>query len=224
MFLVEDHASFRQSMAMVLEAEGVFEVVGQAGTIAEACSAIKTMKKSRKKRKGVDLGALDLNLPDGEGVDLIAEFRKLSPQFAALVLTASFDESEHARAIESGAAAVLNKMADLDEIVDSMKRLGAGETLMSAGELTKMLRRAASDRDSERRARDRRDGFTKREMQVLATLSEGKSNKEIAEELRISVDTERTHMVNILNKLGAHSRLQALIFAARKGIIKIERE
>lgn len=215
-FLVEDHSSFRQSLAMMFGMEEGFEVAGQAGSLAEARKAIT-------KLGDVDLAVLDLNLPDGEGMDLIAEFRERNPEFAALILTASIDRAEHARAVEAGAGAVLHKAADLDEIVESLKRLSNGETLIPPEELVELIRLANQDREQERKVKENIERLTRREIQVLKSLADGLSNKDIAESLHMSVDTERTHMVNILNKLGAHSRLQALVFAARYGIVEIKR-
>lgn len=216
--LVEDHSSFRQSMAMIFGMEEDFEVAGQAGSLAEARKVASKLADDE-----IDLGVLDLNLPDGEGMDLIAEFRERNPEFAALVLTASLDRAEHARAVEAGAGAVLHKTADLDEIVESLRRLSTGETLIPPEELVEMIRLASHDREQERKVRENIERLTRRETQVLQALSDGKSNREIADHLHMSVDTERTHMVNILNKLGAHSRLQALVFAARYGIVEIKR-
>jgi two-component system nitrate/nitrite response regulator NarL len=84
-----------------------------------------------------------------------------------------------------------------------------------------MLRLAGESREEEREARARIGQLTRREIQVLEALAGGLTNKEIAERLHMSVDTERTHMMNILNKLGVHSRLQALLFAARYGLIEL---
>ncbi|MDQ3508191.1 MAG: response regulator transcription factor [Actinomycetota bacterium] len=217
-FLVEDHSSFRQSLAMMFDMEDGFEVAGQAGSLAEARKVASKLAED-----DIDLGVLDLNLPDGEGMDLIAEFRERNPEFAALILTASLDRAEHARAVEAGAGAVLHKAADLDEIVEYLKRLSEGETLIPPEELVEMIRLANQDREQERKVKENIERLTRREIQVLEALSDGLSNKGIAEYLHMSVDTERTHMVNILNKLGAHSRLQALVFAARYGLVEIKR-
>ena len=217
-FLVEDHSSFRQSLAMMFDMEDGFEVAGQAGSLAEARKVASKLAED-----DIDLGVLDLNLPDGEGMDLIAEFRERNPEFAALILTASLDRAEHARAVEAGAGAVLHKAADLDEIVEYLKRLSEGETLIPPEELVEMIRLANQDREQERKVKENIERLTRREIQVLEALSDGLSNKGIAEYLHMSVDTERTHMGNILNKLGAHSRLQALVFAARYGIVEIKR-
>ena len=211
--LVEDHASFRQTLAFVFDREPGFEVVAQAGSLAEARQVVDGLE--------VDLGVMDLSLPDGEGIELIKDLREANPHFAALVLTASLDRAEHARAAESGAAGILHKSAGVDEIMDATRRLGEGETLLSQEELIALLRLAGQSREEEREARASIEQITPREKEVLQALGEGLSNKEIAARLHVSVDTERTHMMNILNKLGVHSRLQALLFAARHGLVEI---
>ena len=211
--LVEDHASFRQTLAFVFDREPEFEVVAQAGSLAEARKVMDVLK--------VDLGVIDLALPDGEGIELIKDLREVNPNFTALVLTASLDRAEHARAVESGAAGILHKSAGVDEILDATRRLGEGETLLSQEELIALLRLAGQSREEEREAHASIEQITLREREVLQALGEGLSNKEIAAKLHVSVDTERTHMMNILNKLGVHSRLQALLFAARHGLIEI---
>jgi DNA-binding NarL/FixJ family response regulator len=211
--LVEDHASFRQTLALVFDQQPEFEVVAQAGTLAEARLAMDGSE--------VDLGVIDLTLPDGEGTELIGELREANQLFAALVLTASLDRTEHARAVEAGAAGVLHKSADVDAILDATRRLGEGETLLSEEELLALLRLAGQNREEEVEARASIEQITPREKEVLQKLAKGLSNKEIAAKLHMSVDTERTHMMNILNKLGVHSRLQALVFAARHGLVEI---
>ncbi len=211
--LVEDHASFRQTLAFVFDRETEFEVVAQAGSLAEARQVIDGLE--------VDLGVMDLSLPDGEGIELIKDLREANPYFAALVLTASLDRAEHARAVESGAAGILHKSLGVDEIMDATRRLGEGETLLTQEELIALLRLAGQSREEEREARASIEQITPREREVLQALAEGLSNKEIAAKLHVSVDTERTHMMNILNKLGVHSRLQALLFAARHGLVEI---
>ena len=211
--LVEDHASFRQTLAYVFDQQPDFQVVAQAGTLAEARRAMDGLE--------VDLGVIDLTLPDGEGTELIAELREVNPEFAALVLTASLDRTEHARAVEAGAAGILHKSADVDTILDATRRLGEGETLLSEAELVELLRLAGQLREEEVEARASIEQITPREREVLQSLAEGLSNKEIAAKLHMSVDTERTHMMNILNKLGVHSRIQALVFATRHGLVEI---
>jgi len=211
--LVEDHTSFRQTLAYLFDQQPDFRVVAQAGTLVEARRAMEGSE--------ADLGVIDLSLPDGEGTGLIAELRDANADFAALVLTASLDRANHARAVEAGAAGVLHKSADVDVILDATRRLGEGETLFSQEELVELLRLAGQNREEELEARVSIEQITPREREVLRSLAEGLSNKEIAAKLHMSVDTERTHMMNILNKLGVHSRIQALLFAARHGLVEI---
>jgi DNA-binding NarL/FixJ family response regulator len=213
--LVDDHASFRQTLAFVFDQQPDFEVVAQAGSLAEARRVLEGLEGE------ADLGVIDLSLPDGEGTDLIKDLREANEDFAALLLTASLDRTDHARAVEAGAAGVVHKSADVDEILDATRRISEGETLLSPEELVEMLRIASQDREEEREARANIEQLTRREREVLQALSEGLTNKEIAERLHMSVDTERTHMMNILSKLGVHSRLQALLFAARYGLVEI---
>lgn len=219
-FIVEDHASFRQSLAMLLQHEDDFEVVGQAGSLEEARSFLESLDGNSN---GPSVGLLDLNLPDGDGTEIIGDFQAVNSEFAALILTASVEDIEHARAIEAGASGVLHKTSGVDEILDSLRLLARGESLMDQAQILKMVQLAARFRREKLRNEENAARLTKREMQVLTALAGGKSNKEIAEDLRISVDTERTHMFNILGKLGAHSRLQALVVAVQMGLIDIER-
>lgn len=112
--LVEDHASFRQAMAFLIEREPGFKVVAQAASLSEA---------RRLLTEDVDVALVDLRLPDGSGVEFIKDFRKLKPEGIALVLSATMDPRHSVLAVEAGAAEVLHKTADLAEIVGAMKRL-----------------------------------------------------------------------------------------------------
>jgi two-component system nitrate/nitrite response regulator NarL len=213
-FLVEDHASFRQALAFMFEREGEFAVAGQAGSLAEARSFL------RKSPDGFDVAVVDLALPDGDGFGLIAELSS-RPDIMTLVLSASLEPSRFARAVEAGASGVLHKSAPIGEIVDAVRRLRSGEALLSPAEVVEMLRMVSRRRQEEYEARRAIEKLTPREKQVLMALSEGLDSKDIAEKLHITVETERTHMVNILGKLDVHSRLQALVFAARHGLVEI---
>ncbi|MEY2536082.1 MAG: hypothetical protein QOF29_3992, partial [bacterium] len=114
--LVEDHAAVREAIAVAFERETGFEVVGQAGSLTEA----------RTMLSGVDVAVLDLGLPDGDGIDLIPELRERNDDALALVLSASLDPAVMARAMEHGAAAALDKMAQLAEVVETVRGLRAG--------------------------------------------------------------------------------------------------
>ena len=212
--LVEDHASFRQALAFMFEREKEFVVTGQAGTLAEAHAFI------RKARDGLDVAVVDLGLPDGDGFELIEELSS-RPDVTTLVLSASLEPARFAQAVEAGASGVLHKSAAIGEIVDAVRRLRSGEALLSPAEVIEMLRMVSRRRQEEYEAKKAIEKLTPREKQVLQALAEGLDSKDIAGKLHITIETERTHMVNILNKLDVHSRLQALVFAARHGLVEI---
>ena len=209
--LVEDHVAVRQAIAALFKREADFEVVRQANSLAQARSMLD----------GVDIAIVDLGLPDGWGGDLIAELHARNPRSQTLVLSASLDRAEIARAIESGAAGVLDKTARLDEVVSAVRRLRAGEALVPIDELVELLGLAARRREPERDDRGVIESLTARERQVLQALFEGLDSQQIAERLHITVRTERNHVASILAKLGVHSRLQALVFALRYDIVEI---
>jgi PAS domain S-box-containing protein len=211
--LVEDHASLRQAVAAVFDREPGFAVVGQAGSLAEARGMLEE----------ADLAVVDLTLPDGHGEALIKEMREVNPRAQALVLSAYPDRAEVARAVESGAAGVLHKSAGVDEVVDAARRLMAGETLMPLEEVVEMLRFAGSRREKEHGARQAISRLTPREKEVLDAVAEGLDGKGISERLHISLRTERNHMASILAKFGVNSRLQALVFALRHGVVNVDR-
>jgi DNA-binding NarL/FixJ family response regulator len=213
--LVEDHASFRQALAFMLDREPGFEVVEQAGSISEARAL------DWKALENVEVAIVDLALPDGDGLDLIEDFSSSQPRTTTLVLSASLEPGRFARAVEAGASGVLHKSTPINEIVDAVRKLSAGEALLSPTEVVEMLRLVGRERQEELTARQAVERLTPREREVLQALAEGLESREIAEKLNVTVETERTHMVNILHKLGVHSRLQALVFAARHGVVQI---
>ena len=209
--LVEDHVSFRDAFASLFDREPDFSVSGEAGSLAETRTILD----------GVDVAIVDLNLPDGYGGDLIKEMREANPHAMALVLSASFDRADIARAVESGAAGVLHKSVGIDEVMEAVRRLKAGKSLMPPEEVVELLRYAGSSREQEREARQAIAELTPREREVIQALSEGLDGKEIAQKLNISPPTERNHMASILTKLEVHSRLQALVFALRYGVVDV---
>jgi DNA-binding NarL/FixJ family response regulator len=212
--LVEDHASFRQALAFMLEREPGFEVAGQVGSLAEA------RQLNGEVLENVEVAIVDLALPDGDGLELIEDFSS-QPRMTTLVLSASLEPGRFARAVEAGASGVLHKSTPIKDIVEAVQMLRAGEALLSPAEVVEMLRLVGRERQEELAARQAVERLTPREKEVLEALAEGLESKEIAEKLNVTVETERTHMVNILHKLGVHSRLQALVFAARYGVVRI---
>ena len=156
-----------------------------------------------------------------DGLELIEDFSSREPQITSLVLSASHEPGRFARSVEAGAAGVLHKATPLKEIVEAVRQLKAGEALLSPAEIFDMLRIVGRERQEQKAAREAIQRLTPREIDVLKALAEGLESREIAEKMNITVETERTHMVNILHKLGVHSRLHALVFAVRHGIVEI---
>jgi PAS domain S-box-containing protein len=211
--LVEDHVAVREAFSSAFARDPRFQVVGEAGSLAEAHLLLA----------GVDVAIVDLGLPDGSGGELIAQLRVASPRAEALVLSASLDRSDIVRAVGCGAAGILHKTARLEEIVDTVLRLRAGEPLLSVDETVQLLREGARLREREHDDRAAIALLTRRERDVLRALAEGHGTQKIAALLHISVATERNHVTHILEKLGVHSQLQALVLAASYGVVQIGR-
>ena len=165
------------------------------------------------------MAIIDLVLPDGDGSDLIAELRDVNPNAQALVLSANVDRSAAARAVEKGAAGVLSKITHLHEVVDAVRRLLAGETLIPLDEVVELLRFAGRERERELDERRLIETLTAREREVLQLLADGLDGPAMAARLYISPRTQRNHVANILGKLRVHSQLQAVIFGLRHGIV-----
>jgi PAS domain S-box-containing protein len=214
--LVEDHATLREALVSTFEQdEKGFEVVGQAGSLAEARRMLAEGEQQ------IDVAVIDLGLPDGFGGDLIKDLREAYPQAQALVLSVALDRAQIARAVEAGAAGVMHKRAHLNEVVEAVRRLRRGETLLPLEEVVELLRFAGSRREEEHKARRAIEKLTPREIEVLQALAEGLDSEGIADKLHIALRTERNHMANILTKLELHSQLQALVFALRHGVVEI---
>jgi DNA-binding NarL/FixJ family response regulator len=209
--LVEDHTAVRQAIAAAFAHDAGFDVVGQAASLAEA----------REMLDGVDVAVIDLGLPDGFGADLIDALHAVNPHAQALVLSATVDQHDVARAIQRGAAGVLDKTAHLDEVVEVVRRLRAGETLLALDEVVELLRFAGRQQEQERQHREAIARLTPREREVLQALGDGLDSQQIAARLHISVRTERNHVASILAKLGVHSQLQAVLFGLRYDVIKL---
>jgi DNA-binding NarL/FixJ family response regulator len=211
--LVEDHASYCEMLAFVFDGESEFKVVAQAGSLAEARSMLE----------GIDLAIVDLELPDGDGTDLIGALRTVNPDVAVLVLTANTEREVHARAVQAGAAGVLHKSVHIKDIIGAARRVVAGEIILSADKALELLRVAGRSRELAYKAWQAIEQLTPREQEVLQALAEGLSDQEIAERLHVSTGTVRNHFVNIFKKLGVHSRVQALVFAVSYGLVEISR-
>jgi DNA-binding NarL/FixJ family response regulator len=153
-------------------------------------------------------------LSDAESARSILELRRSS---SARALTAMRSPGPSTVAPPG----VLNKAVHLDEVVGAVRRLRAGETLLPLAEVVDLIRYAGSQRQQEYEARKTIARLTGREVEVLRGLAEGLDSQGVADRLHITVRTERNHVASILSKLGVHSRLQAVVFAARHGLVEI---
>jgi DNA-binding NarL/FixJ family response regulator len=213
--LVDDHASTREPLAFMLEQEPDLTVVSQAGTLAEARSSIADLGDR------VDLAIVDLGLPDGSGEELIPELRATSPGAASLVLTHFSDRERLARAVGAGASGVMHKSASVEEVMDAVRLLYQGEQLLSYRDVMEALQVLDQERRRERETGRSYEQLTVRELEVLQALADGLSDRDIAERFSVGTATVRTHVTNILAKLDASSRLQALVTGIRLGIVSI---
>ena len=221
--LVDDHASLLESLAFMFEQDQDFAVVGEAKSLQEARDVLHTLAGVSGGPRSVDVAVVDMSLPDGEGTTLIGDLRATDPDCAVLILSGVEDPVQLARAAEAGVAGIMHKSAGTRDIINAARRLAAGEKLIPPGELFEMLRLAAYQRERDHAALAAIGRLTPREREVLQALAEGSDDHEIAGQLYVSAGTVRTHVANILAKLGAASRLQALVLAAQYGAVKIGR-
>jgi len=214
--VVDDHDTFRDPLAFMLEREPDLTVVARPRSLTGAREVLGSAELV------VDVAIVDLNLPDGSGTDLIKYLRGSQPRAKALVLSAISEQRYLAEAIEAGAAGVMHKSAPMSDLVEAVRRLAVGEQLLTQQEVIEALRFTVRVRESNREAQLAIDKLTPREREVLQALAEGWSDREIAMRLHVGVGTVHSHVTNILSKLEVSSRLQALVFAVRHGVVTIE--
>ena len=202
--VVDDHEVLSGSLALVVDAESDMESVGVAGDLAEA--------RRRVADRHPDVILLDRRLPDGDGIEAIAELRELCPDMKVVVLTASDTDQVLVQAIEAGASGFLSKSRGLGEVIGAVRAAAAGEAVISGEMLSRLLPKLT-------RSGGPTVELTPREQDVLELLAEGKSNAAIAQSLFVSVHTVRNHVANLSAKLGAHSKLEALSIAVRRGLL-----
>jgi len=202
--VVDDHEVLSGSLALVVDAEADMESVGVARDLAEA--------RRRVAERHPDVILLDRRLPDGDGIEAIAELRALSPDMKVVVLTASDTDQVLVQAIEAGASGFLSKSRGLGEVIGAVRAAAAGEAVISGEMLSRLLPKLT-------RSGGPTVELTPREQDVLELLAEGKSNAAIAQSLFVSVHTVRNHVANLSAKLGAHSKLEALSIAVRRGLL-----
>jgi two-component system nitrate/nitrite response regulator NarL len=209
--LVEDHLLVAEGLAAMLNATGDLKVVGRAATGAEADRLAFHQQP--------DVVVIDSHLPDAGGADVAGRIRERQPRVAIVFLSADESEAAMIAAVRAGACAYLPKSRATADVVEAVRRAAQGEMLIPAAQLARLLARSHEmARDDEERRR-LLDSLTRREQEVLALIAEGLDNRAIAAELGIGFTTVRGHVQNILEKLDAHSKLEALACAARYGLL-----
>ncbi|ANZ38054.1 DNA-binding response regulator [Lentzea guizhouensis] len=199
--LVEDHDMVAEAIGLALERAGI-EVVARAATVAAALADIR--------RTGPDVVLLDRRLPDGDGTTLIPQ---LSATTRVLVLTGEATASIAARVAEAGGAGLILKSARLDELVEAVERVAAGEVVFDQKLLGGVLERLSG------RVRFAGSTLTAREQQTLQLLAGGAGTDQISATLGVARNTARNHVQRVLDKLGASSKLEAVSIARREGLL-----
>ncbi len=215
--LVEDHASFRQVLAFMLGQDQDFEVVAQSGTLAEA----RRVLDGRDGKDRIEAAVIDLALPDGNGTELVGDLSGHNPSMTVLVLSATLNRENLTKAVQAGADGVLDKLAGVGEIVGELRRLSAGAALPSQQQVLEAFLSIDHQHDPDAYERTALGSITPREREMLRALAEGLNSVELAERLGMTAEEERAHVANVITKLGARSRLQALAVAARLGIVEV---
>ncbi len=202
-FLLDDHEVVRRGVRELLEAEDDLEVVGEAETAELALARIPPTRP--------DVALLDVRLPDGDGVEVCREIRSRHPEVACVMLTSFSDDEALLQAVMAGAAGYLLKQIRGTDIVDAVRRAGAGASLLDPAVTARLLEQfRAPSADDERLAR-----LTAQERRILMLIADGLTNRQIAGEMHLAEKTVKNYVSNVLAKLGMERRTQAAVFAAR---------
>ncbi|MGW7444047.1 response regulator [Kitasatospora sp. NPDC054795] len=203
-FLLDDHEVVRRGVRDLLEAEPDMEVVGEAGTCAQALARVPALRP--------DVAVLDVRLPDGDGVTVCRDLRDRMPGLACLMLTSFDDDDALLDAIMAGAAGYVLKQVKGTELVGAVRTVASGQSMLDPATTRKLLE---SLRHHEENATDSAlAGLTPREREILALVGEGRTNRQIGQELYLAEKTVKNHVSRLLAKLGVERRLQAAVIAA----------
>lgn len=198
---VDDHPMLREGIAAVLANEDDLVLVAEASNGREAVEQFRTHRP--------DVTLMDVQMPEGNGIDAIVKIREEFPDARIIVLTTYTGDAQAARAFKAGAAGYLLKNMVRKELIDTIRMVHAGKKKIPA-EIAVEMAQHHSD-----------DALTEREIQVLREVAAGNANKMVAQLLHVSEETVKAHMKSILSKLGANDRTHAVTIAVRRGIIEI---
>ncbi len=213
-FLAEDHQIVAEGLVSLLETYPDIEVLGWVPSVAEAVQAAREW--------GPDVALLDFRLADGTGAQAAAGIREVSPRTALVFLSADATEESLIAAVEAGAAGYLIKSSGADDVALAVRRASEGEMLIPADQLAGLLVRSRKRSQEQRERGQLRESLTSRELEVLALMVEGSDNRALANQLGVSYATARTHVRNVLQKIGARSKLEAVVKASELGLLEVD--
>jgi two-component system, NarL family, nitrate/nitrite response regulator NarL len=210
--IVDDHPLLRYGLRKLLEPEAEFCVVGEASDGAGALELARTLRP--------DIVLLDLALPGGSGLDVLGDLAALESQPRTVILTASVDRADMARAFQLGARGIILKESATDVLIESIRGVVKGQFWVgreSVSDLVQLLR-AYLPRDAGENRREN-FGLSGRELQVVTEVVAGYGNREIARRLSLSEQTVKHHITNIFDKLGVSNRLELTLFAINHHLV-----
>ncbi|SDD78853.1 response regulator transcription factor [Glycomyces harbinensis] len=202
-FLLDDHEVVRRGLCDLLERDGDVTVVGEASTVAEALRRVPATRP--------DVVVVDARLPDGEGIEVCRKVRQADPSVAVLVLTSYEDDEVLFQAIEAGAAGFLLKQVRGDELVDAVRKVAAGDSLLDSrvtGAVLERLRKGPPKSPELEMLSDQ-------EQRILELIGQGLTNRQIGEQMHLAEKTVKNYVTRVLGKLKLERRTQAAVLASR---------
>jgi DNA-binding NarL/FixJ family response regulator len=208
--LADDHNILRDGMRLLLERQAGFSVVGEA---ADGREVVQLAQEQTP-----DVVVMDIAMPNMNGIEATRRIVERKPQIGVVILSMHYDESYVIRSLKAGARAYLLKDAVKTELIAAIQAVVQGRSFFSP-KISRILQEDFVQLLGRRGADDSYDLLTEREREVLQLVAEGKTNKEIAAHLNLSLYTVDTHRTHILQKLNLHSVPELILYAVRKGII-----
>src|SRR3954454_1706905 len=202
-FLLDDHEVVRRGLVDLLQAAGDIEIVGESGSAQEAARRIPALRP--------DVAVLDARLPDGNGIDVCRDVRAVDSSIKGLILTSYEDDEALFASIMAGAAGYVLKQIKGTDLVDAVRRVAAGQSLLDPAVTARVLERIRRGPDQP----DELKGLTEQERKILALVAEGLTNREIAGRMFLSEKTIKNYVSSLLAKLGMERRTQAAVLAAK---------
>jgi DNA-binding NarL/FixJ family response regulator len=202
-FLLDDHEVVRRGVAALLSAEPDLEVVGEAGTAAQALARIPALRP--------DVAILDVRLPDGDGVSVCREIRSRLPEVACLMLTSFADDDALFDAVMAGAAGYVLKQIHGTDLVGAVRTVASGQSLLDPRSTARMLERLREQASK----KDPLGALSEQERRILELIGEGLTNRQIGERMFLAEKTVKNYVSNLLAKLDMQRRTQAAALAAQ---------